>query len=361
MAASVLCGTMWLGDSAALARQSSLPCALAAKQTLDGADETRIRAFITQNLDEWKRDDANASAKARANLLEPLNCKEISFAFRLKYGESLVPALTTYVGGSDEQRSASAAIMLGRVRTGSAADALTSGLSAKSPATRLASASGYRELLRQVSKDAFGFPDASIDRIFDGLASALTSETDPFVADILVASLGDATRENPALRGRAMPRLAAAAAERLRTLASQTTGTPSDWSIMTLRALDLTRQTMFEQSGTGTVDRELARRSALLAGHVLAYVQNRIASRTAQGDSILAQAVAASEGLALIAHQTLTGERLAEKGLERAYSASQSGNDASAFSQAAQQWIGAEGLLTKAPYNAKPTDFSVRP
>lgn len=341
----------------AAARQEAapgqLPCALAAKQPLDATDEGTIRKFIAEHVGGLSDADPSAMSKSREALLGPLSCQGITFAFRSKYAEVLTPSLLPMVGAKDERQAANALLMLGRLRTTTTADAIANALKSDNAVIRFAAASGCREILSQVSKDAFGFPDGAIDRVFDALASALRVEKDPLAADMIVIALGSATKDNAALRGRAMLRLTEACERRLLLLRSEGNGNAM-WSPTILRCLDLVRQTMFEQGGTGAIDKEFARRSALLGGQAFAYARDRLAKGLNTADPDLSKSVGAADGLTVIAHQAVTGQRRPDVGAQAAFD---SGNAAD-FTKSVDVWIGQAGLLIKAPYNGKPADFS---
>lgn len=341
----------------AAARQAAapgqLPCALAAKQPLDPADETAIREFVAEHVTGLTDADPLAMSKSREALLSPLSCQGMTFAFRSKYAEVMTPSLLPLAAAKDERQAANALLMMGRLRTTTAADAIANSLKSDNAVIRFAAASGCREVLAQVSKDSFGFPDGAVDRLLDSLASALRVEKNPFAADMLVIALGGATKDNAAFRGRAMLRLTDAFERRLRSLRDEGAA-DSSWSPTILRCLDLVRQTLFEQGGAGAIDKEFARRAALLGGQTFAYAHDRLAKGVGAADPELSKSVGAADGLTVIAHQAVTGQRRADIGAQAAFDSA----NAADFAKAVEVWIGPAGLLLKAPYNGKPADFA---
>ncbi|MBL8745363.1 MAG: hypothetical protein JNK58_03295, partial [Phycisphaerae bacterium] len=137
-----------------------LPCELASKQSLDGGDEAAIRQFIATHAPGLTSDDAEAISKSREAMLSPLGCAGITFAFRSKYADLLTPVLTPIAGSKEEIQAVNALLVLGRLRTTLSSDALSGSLKAGNPVIRFAAASGYRDLLSQLSKDSFGFPES---------------------------------------------------------------------------------------------------------------------------------------------------------------------------------------------------------
>lgn len=337
---------------AALARQGvggRLSCDLAAKDALTAADETAIKEFVSASAGPFAGENVADSQRARDTLAEPLSCARVTIAFRLKYAEALEPVLSPLAAGTDDRLATNALLMFGKLRTTSSLRPLETALSHSNPVIRFAAASGFRELISQLARDNFGFSEQQLDRLFDTLRDALVKETDPLAAEGLVLALGDATKSSAPLRRRAILRLADAAAKRVATLPASDDS--SAWTSTMLRAVDLARQTLFEQAATG-VDREFARRAGLLSGYVFAYVRDHASSASA--DSSLAPLAGAAEGLAVIAHGSVAGQTLAEKGLRQAVEAAAPDR----ISAAIEPWIGASGLLTQAPYSAPAADFA---
>lgn len=353
----VIAAVCAVGSSAPGRQPAAVGCGIAEKQTLGAEDERSLKSFVDEQAAALMGEDHEARSKARDALMSPLACKGATFAFRSKYSELLVPALTGAARGADEPQAVNAMLLLGRLRTTVSADALAPGLKSESPVIRFATASGYRDLLIQLAKDSFGFPDAASDRVLDALAAALKVEKDPLVADMMVVALGDATRGSAALRGRAMLRLTDAAERRVLVLRSDPAAADA-WSSAILRSLDLARQALFEQSGAGTIDKEFARRAAILGGQVFAYARDRVARGIKTPDMDLSRAVGAAEGLAIIAHQAAANQRRPDRGLQKAFDAAAGANDAKPFAAVAAEWIGADGILVKPPYGAKPADFA---
>jgi hypothetical protein len=345
----------------ALGRQAAppgqLPCALAEKQEFAPADEHAIKSYAAEHVAALQGEDLDASSRAREALTAPLSCKGLTFAFRLKYANLLTPMLSPLAQGQDERLAVNALVLMGRLRTTTSADALAAGLKSPSAARRFATASGYRELLGQLAKDSFGFPETSVDRMLDALGRGLASERDPLAADMFVIALGDATRGDALLRGRAAIRLASAVHDRM-TEARKGRESAGPWSPTLLRALDLTRQTMFDQGGRGKIDAALAKQAGLMCGQVLAFARDRLAAEGKVQDSELSQTVGAADGLLAIAVEAAGGQRVPESGLQKVFDRAASDGDAKPFVAVLDGWIGASGHLTKPVFGGKASDFA---
>lgn len=342
----------------AWARQAPLPgqipCDLVAKDSLAGQDVQSLAEYASKHLAEFVDPSADTSERARDFLLAPLDCAQVSVAFRIEYAKILEPALFPHIDPAKERQAINALRILGRLKSSLSTRGLDAGLASSSPAVRFAAASGYREMLRQVAKDDSGFTEASLERVLSSLASALQNEKDPVVADGIVLALGDATRERATLRGSAMLKLAETIEQRARALRTEPSADHALWSNALLRAVDATRLTIFDQAATG-VNKDLARKATLLSGQVFAYVRDR-ASSEAKVPGLVALG-AAAEGMAVIAHNAVSGESVAERGLKSALE----NRDQRAIATAIDPWIGAQGHLLKAPYNARAQDYAAVP
>ncbi|MBL8746574.1 MAG: hypothetical protein JNK58_09500, partial [Phycisphaerae bacterium] len=200
-------------------------------------------------------------------------------------------------------------------------------------------------------------PESAIDRILDAVSSALKVEADPLAADIMTVALGEATRGSAGLRGRAMLRLTDAMGRRLQTLRKEASIDPA-WSRTLLRSLDVARQAMLEQGGAGAIDKEFAKRAAVFSGQVFVFANDWVAKGMRSEETELSRAVAAAEGLAVIAHGAASGQRVPEKGLQRIFDSSVAAGKAGEFTAAIQSWVGADGLLLKSPYSAPASEFA---
>lgn len=345
-------GSPALGQAAPVAA-GQLGCAIAAKDAPSAEDEQRIRQFVGEQAALLAGKEPGASVKAREALEAPLKCSQVTVAFRLKYGEALRTALEPLVGGADERVAVNALILLGKSKTSAALPALQTGLTSANAVIRMGATTAHRELLAQVAKDAGGFPDNARDQVLDRLGVALAKEGNAHVAEGLMLALGDATREKAELRARAMLRLADSAQQMLKTVRRGSGMKDPAWSRAMLRGLDAARQTLFAQAAGG-LDREFARRAALLGGQVFAFVRDRLDAGVGATDPSLAMLAGAAEGLAIIANSSLGGAKIADRGMQALVTAGNAGG----FEQAAEAWIGAGGVLTKAPYNAKAEDFA---
>lgn len=364
LAASGWCALACWGVAPTEGRQglddAGIPCALASKPSLTQAEKDRIRRFAAEQSGALRGAEIGVSVKARDSLAMPLNCENVSLAFRLEYSDALVPELRALAGGGNDRLAVAALLLLGRLRTTTAAEAVAASLASANPVIRAGAASGFRDVIAQVAKDSLGFSDGAVNRLLDDAAAALASERDPVVADLLVVALGESGRSHPSIRSRSSVRLAEAFARTVREVSTAEPAARAAWSPTVLRAIDLTRQTLFDQAGAGSVDRELARRSAILAGHVLALARRWVDPGDASSDSDLSRAVGAAEGLAIFAHSTLTGERLAERGLQRLFDQASAGGGAEALSEGVDAWVGPAGRLTRPPYNAPASEFAPR-
>lgn len=332
-----------------------LPCEVAARQSIDGAAEQQIRSFIEPHASKLTASDRAQVKEAREALLEPLACNGVSVAFRLKYAEAMERVLTPLAKGNDEFVAVNALRIAGRLRAGISLPTLEAGLAHASPVVRYGAAAALRDLLTQLAADQAGFPENSIDRAMDRLASTLAAEPDALVGDGLVLALASGPEQNAAMRVKGAERYTAALETRLKALRAGPAAAATAWSDAAYRALDASRLTILEQIAAGQTDRALLQRTALLGGQALALARDGAAGASESQKATLSRLVAAAESAMVIAHNALTGQKVGERGLQRAFD-----EGGSAFGNAINAWTGADGLLLKAPYNANAADFAPR-
>lgn len=334
----------------------ALPCTLAAAERVDAAAEAQIRSFVERQVDMLDGDH-QAQSRARDLLMEPLACQPVGVSFRLKYSEIAEPLLTPLVNGENERVAVNALRVAARLRTTGSLRPIEAGLASKSAAVRYGASAAARDLFAQLAVDSFGFPENSVDRLMDRLATTLTTETDPIVGDGLVLALCDGPSASAALRNKGASRVNPALAVRVKSLRAEG-ATGAAWVDVTYRALDASRLTILEQIAAGGAEKAVATSAAVLGGQALALARDRMKSGSEADRAAMMRLVNAAEITMVVSHNAITGQKVGEKALQRAFEAAASSGDAGQFATAIDSWIGASGLLTKAPYSANAADFA---
>lgn len=338
----------------------ALPCSIAAAERVDAGAESQIREFIRKHIEALKPGDPLACSRARDALMEPLACQGVSVSFRLKYSEIIEPMLTPLASGADDGVAINAMRVAARLRTTSSLRTIEAGLAAGSAPVRFGASAAARDLFSQLAVDSFGFPENSVDRLMDRLASTLKTEGDAIVGDGLTLALCEGPRAAANLRTKGAAMLNPALAERVKTLRTDPKSS-AVWVDVIYRALDSSRLTMMEQVAAGGADKTVATSAAVLGGQALAMARDRMATTSEADRAALVRLVNAAEITMVWAHNSVTGQKVGEKSLQKAFESAASTGRASEFTDAIESWIGTTGLLTKAPYSASAADFAPKP
>lgn len=348
-----------------------LDCTLAGKQTLDISDTSTIRTSAQEHLPALSGDDVLAAEEARNALLQPLRCKEVSVDFRLKFSQVVVPDLATMVGSPKDHVAMNAVRLAGEMATTSAVDeVLRPALSDKRPAVRLIAAAGLRQTLKIVTAPGAGsIRREGLDSVIDMLGRQLAVETDVNVVEHLVLALDaiPAGGVNAALNTSAMEKLSSAMATQVKALRGRSDDSQRlRWVSALIRATDAVARPMTDVTSAG-VTPQFRAVAGVLAGHTLAYSRDRLNASASEltSDSgegaLLRTLVNTSERVLLLADAGINRKPgISRQTLLPAFEQAMSDGDTAVFAGEADKWIGASGTLTKAPYNAKASDFAAR-
>lgn len=339
--------------SPTFARQGGLAqrisCALAAQDSFAPADQRLIKEVAAAAAARLRDADPANSARGREDLIAPLACPGVTVAFRAEYGRALDPELAPLARDQDVRLAVNALLVMGKVKASQTVPTLRAGLSDRRPAVRLAAAAGFKDF---ISPPNSGLPERIVDGAISDVAAALSSESDPNVADVLVAAL-DAARASDLQRAQATARMVAALAERVQSV--RATDSEGAWAPTILRGVVASRDTLIYVLGAGIQDPELARNIARLAAFALGYLAERVERRqvTDQSplDEALHQIAAAVDASVVVAHSAAGGSPLRSAGLREAYNRAIEGGDATELRSRLNAWIGPTGLFTQPPHN----------
>lgn len=354
------------------AQPARLPIDFQSKSALTAADESVLGEFVADQVSRLSSDDPEASKAARQALHAPLDERDATVVFRLKYGELLEPRLTELARGQRPDVAVNALRLAGRVATAQSERTLRAGLQSTSPAVRFGAAVGYQELLRTVAGGAQTLGDAAVDRAIDTLRDALKKETDAPTAEgmLLALGAGQFTGSGSTLGVRAQLRACDALTDRFKQLSTDGPGDRgAAWAAAGLRGLDTAYRTMLGQlqSGAGGAqDAGFATAAGRASGHAMAYARNRLFS-LAGDDSAAAERdalrrlVGAAETLLLLADgRNNPGARPQSRDLPAQWDQALTRGEPAWFEKAVEPYIGSAGLLTKPPY-AVPAAQLARP
>jgi hypothetical protein len=337
-----------------------LPTAVTSAIVIQAPDEASIAEFVAQNTRNLSSKEAaarQADKVAVLSNLEPL--KTPSTAFRIAYSRALKPALTRAMQAGQEGAIVALAIA-GELATLDALELIRQGMASPNPMIRHQAAGLSSRSVLRIALHAGDNPSiskAEVDRLITALKDGALAEHDEIVLDAWVNSLAKAG-ENPECRTMAYAALEEVIEAQARLPAGRLT--PLRRQAM-LRAMD----EVFKQvSAAGvTLDARAGRSLARMCGLSLARVMAEArAQRIIEGEAeperrVWAGLAGACENVLVFAGRSLSpgfagpvpaaAARLRE---------GTRGGDAD-FLIAAEAICGANGMLSKAPFNFPPDAF----
>lgn len=356
-----MAGCLWIipafGEPPALARD------LHTSQSLTDSDREQLREYVAGWAELLETGTPGERSEARDALFAPLEHDTVTVAFRLAYADALRDRLERWVApGGDLRLAGLGATLAGEVGTRAMLRVLEDALEDDRPAVRFAASVGFSRLLpsADATLGARAVPD-----VIAIISEALGKEQDPRVVEGLVRALhaggrlGDRDLALESLRS--MCSGVSRVCQRLVRDGSRP-HEAGDWATALLRGVYTAQDATQEQIQTANVDRAFAIEAARMAGHVIGYTAERL-DRIVEAEgpdgeaSLLRRLSGQAEKLLVLADGSINQRSMSGGRLERAVERAVDAKNAAAFREEADRYIGAEGVLAKPPYNARPGDF----
>jgi len=157
-------------------------------QSLSPAQKTALRTWAERQLERLNSDNRAEVQDGRLNLLAPFAGEdEVSIAFRLEFGRTLMSGLRALADGDDVQRSITASLIAGKCATQEMIGVLQRAAESPKAAHRSGAAEGLRQVVQQVG-DGLVAPDVGSDAL-DVVAGMLRQESDQVVVSVAVRAL----------------------------------------------------------------------------------------------------------------------------------------------------------------------------
>ena len=338
----------------ALAQPAALDRAIVTSTQLDSAARSTVDAYAAGWIERLASDEPAERDRARRALLQPLKGSPTP-AFRIQYGSQVKSRLARLVTG-DETDRLFAAELAGRLATVDAHAAALELLDDASPAVRYAAARAARLQLASIDNPPAALNDQHRAQLVSALAERIEVESDAGALDGLLTAATEAVLRNSPTADALLETLCDALTTNVRAGALDAEIIPASRAM--LRSVAAVQQ---RYRNTNSLAPDLARQSGLLAGSVMAHVLETVemnvdAEDVTNADS-LEQLVKAAHNLAFFAAHA-SGVRLqADEGISDAFARWRETGDARNLRREIEKWIGAGGVLTRAPFNAKPADF----
>lgn len=346
--------------SAPLAAAQNLPPV--STERLSSSQQTQVREYVQSRLSTLETTDPGSpeGSRARLDLIEPMRNRDTSVAMRQAFAEAAIASLREMATSGDDQRAVTALLVAGNIGDRQSVAIIETGLEDDRDVVKIGAAAGAKAMLRVINGR---HGDTQVERqrqVQQHLGDALALTSSGHVAQSLIGAL-TALPENPdfmAFSSELITReMARQAGSRRRGLAPKD-ALDNGWAGAMERsvAAQLAYQRSAAISGAD-VDRETQSESARLAGIALSLVRDLLE----QADASEAERVLAPHARLIRASETLLV--LVQSNLDPGASRAQvmggliDQNDISALSDAIDQWVGPEGVLTAAPFSFRASDF----
>ncbi|MEM1167022.1 MAG: hypothetical protein AAGI30_12120 [Planctomycetota bacterium] len=304
-----------LAAAGPLAAQERLNCA-SASGTIDAASRSRLATFIASRLEDVGSTNVPARVdEARAALLEPLNCPDVSESFRRAFAELAESRLASLAAADDVHQAVAALMVAGACGVPQSAEVVMRPAldEQRPPAIRFAAAQAYQRMIAQLATDPV--PERRQDAAVAAeraIGPALTTEQHPLVASALLDALLEGEREFDLVYPRTLV-LVAGGIETIRQRGVPRRASEDDaaeWARTLTRAIARLQQPMLNPQMASEIDRD---QSVLIAGAAadgLAFVRDRLKSLPlddAEHDALRTLVEVAEPTLGL-AHRALTND-----------------------------------------------------
>jgi len=343
----------------ALARQAGAPLADFIDQPQMGPAELQaIKDFTGPRIRNLSSPDATIRSTARRELLSPfMGAKSPSVSFRIAYGDELMGVLRQQAGGQDESSAVWSMQMAGELGTTQAEQLLAQGLKNADSAIRYAAASAYGQIFRAMAGGRAAIPQQQQGAVAGAVGAAMAAEENIFVVDALLRAF-NAARGDSTFRVNAMDTAMDALSEQLKRRRENGAANALQTAQTALRGVAMAQELIIDL-GAG-IPREAALSAARLTGQSMAFAMAAMGNAGGLGGVEGAAAdtyfalLRASETTAALANTAVGGNNTpAGQPIDRAIQQANAG----ALQGAVDAWIGANGVLVRAPHNNNAADF----
>ncbi|MDX2132282.1 MAG: hypothetical protein SFY69_09540 [Planctomycetota bacterium] len=353
-AAIVIAGIACAG-APALAQQCTIPPEIVTAITLTPDAEAQLRACALENARDLDSPDAQKRRASRQALTRPLEDPNVSAAFRLRYSAALAEPINRAVASTDEVVAVNALVFAGELATDPGLTVLLDQLASPRPALRYQAAYGIRRTFGALQRSAPAIQNEQIDRAMRAARQRMGVETDGLVLQALTAALLEGASLPTAQFSQAQPLAVRSLSDGLSAHVGGAGGKIGEPGIMDAYLRGATGVRDIIAQPNVTIDAETARAVAQLGGRLIAYAvrvvkdKNLPAGPGATREQV-SDSVALGQTLVQLAGRSLNQQGTGAAQLAPLIKAGDVQSEAR-FLLDAQQTIGANGVLTAAPFN----------
>ena len=168
---------------------SSLPGSIVQSGTVSGAARQQITDFVESVTGSLDSDDIRNAARAREQLLRPLQDRDVSVAFRQAYGEALGSMLDSYSESEDVQQRLLALRVGGELATSDSVRIIRKHLTSSDAGIRLFSIGRVQRVFEMTSAHGPAISSSEATGLVRLIAKQAESTADPIELDGIVRAL----------------------------------------------------------------------------------------------------------------------------------------------------------------------------
>ncbi len=321
---------------------------VAGKNDLSDADKVAIKDMVDRQRPLLGGTAAEVR-KAREVILAPLEERQVSVPFRVELSRQIFDSLRALSTDQRDVVAVNALRVAGELATTNSAKLVLDGLKDKRSAVRHGAIYAMSRMFMQAARTSPAISATDMREAIAALERVAATEADPLAVEGAISALVTAARAPEG--SPAMARMGEALGVRLRAAAKSPAAPETTGSLaLGVRAVRELRDAMI--GGGAGAPRSSVQAAGKLAGQLLVLVREQAKAGTGEADAH-AQAAQLAQTTITLASTSLNGPEVEKLKLALADRA----KDPAAFAKDLDRLIGEDGLLTKAPFEAKVDDF----
>lgn len=354
----VVSAGLLLPSGLAAAQIQTIPGSTITSPTISSSQQEQLAAYVQAHVDGLFGGDASAIRRSRAALVEPLENRQASVAFRQAYGRALQETLDRLLESEDPTERIVGLALLGELATEDAVRRLEEELASEDDATRLFAVTRGERVFEILALVGTGLTPERAVGLAQRIGAGIPEESDTLLADTRVRALAKAAQvpdsRIPGLRDAALRAIGEHFGVRVRALDAAALDAAALRAVV--RAAEIARQNLL-QAGGSMPGREATRELLAFSGDILSLMESALRQNAlGQGEvaTLAATATAEAENIYLLTRAELSNGGQASPVGFRAML--ESGNQRE-FSLRYARLFGGAGELTQRPFGLDASRF----
>lgn len=186
----ILAASLLLSAPSAFAQlTASLPGSIVQSGTVSPAARQQIQSYVESVSGSLDSDDIRDAARAREQLVRPLEDRDVSVAFRQAYGQALAPVLSAHSDSDDVQKQLLALRLAGELATSDSLRILRKHLKSDDAGIRLFSIGRVQRVFEMTAAHGLAISSSEATDLVRLITKESESTTDPIELDGIVRAL----------------------------------------------------------------------------------------------------------------------------------------------------------------------------